>query len=491
MQHAPRHQTPTGYHLTVRWPALPNRPATHLLRLLLLVSAVVLLSLVVPPRPAPAAVLPVAADSDILLVQPAEGIALDALAGTLTKLGYAVIDGGQVAGVVRIAVQDGDDPLAVAEAIATSGLARGIEPDTFVQTARIPDGALVEQQLPYLDVIRVPDAWERVTGDGATIIAIVDSGLDYNHPEFRGRLAINGADQFADGIDNDRNGCIDDIAGCNFVSPLSADPGCNYTRSAPNWAAWDDAGHGTVVAGVAAAAGDDGSGVAGLSWDALLLPVKVLDCTGVGRISTAAAGIRYAAERGAHIINISLGTTRDSNVLREAVLAAQAHGALIVASAGNAPSLVTYPGAYPGVIAVGASGYVELGGEPDYRRITAFSGNGSGLDLIAPGYLIAGPLPAELCNTPAWVCSDGAYTVTSGSSFAAAIVTGAAALLRAEQPGLSGPLLSSLLLQSLQPASDGGTAVLDVAAALEYPVFRTTAPGTAYTNGTVSAGPGG
>ncbi len=477
--------------MTERRPTRSNHSTTQLLRLLLLVPAVVLLSLVVPPRAAPAAVLPMFADSDVLLVQPSEGVTLDALSRALTELGYTVIDGGEAAAVVRIAVQDGDDPLALAQAIAESGLARGVEPDAVVRTARIPGGALVDRQLLYLDVIGAPNAWEHATGDGTTIIAIVDSGLDYNHPEFLGRLAINSADLFADGIDNDGNGCIDDIAGCNFVTPQSADPSCGYTRAAPNWAAWDDAGHGTVVAGVAAAAGDDGSGMAGISWDALLLPVKVLDCTGVGRISTAAAGIRYAAERGAHIINISLGTTRDSNVLREAVLAAQARGALIVASAGNVPGIVTYPGAYPGVLAVGASGYVALGSEPDYTRITAFSGNGPALDLIAPGYLVAGPLPAALCNSPAWACSDGPYTVTSGSSFAAAIVTGAAALLRAEHPGLSGPLLSSLLLQSLQPASDGGTKLLDVAAALEYPLYRTHAPGTARASDHESAGPGG
>jgi subtilisin family serine protease len=475
----------------VRRPTRPNHSTTQLLRLLLLVPAVVLLSLVVPPSAAPAAVLPVFADSDVLLVQPVEGVTFDALSQALAKLGYTVIDGGEAAAVVRIALQNGDDPFALAQAIAGSGLARGVESDAVLRTARIPSDALIDQQLPYLDVIRAPDAWDQTIGDGTTIIAIIDSGIDYNHPEFHERLAINTADLFADGIDNDGNGCIDDIAGCNFVTPQNADPSCGYTRAAPNWAAWDDAGHGTMVAGIAAAAGDDDSGMAGISWDALLLPIKVLDCTGVGRVSTAAAGILFAAERGAHIINISLGTTYNSSVLREAVLAAQARGALIVASAGNVPGIVTYPGAYPGVLAVGASGYVTPGNDPDYKRLTSFSGNGPELDLIAPGYMVAGPLPAALCNSPTWTCGDGPYTVTSGSSFAAAIVTGAAALLRAEHPDLSGPLLSSLLLQSLQPASNGGTKLLDVAAALEVPLYRTHAAGTARDSDQESAGPGG
>jgi subtilisin family serine protease len=498
MQHAPSHQESTGYPLTVRRPAHSIRLPSRAARSLLLVATITLLSLIAAPRPAPAAVLSVVEDSDILLVQPAANVTLDSLALALATLGYTVVDGGERAGVVRVAVGDSDHPLALADAIAATGLARGVEADTFVHTARIPTSELIVKQLPYLDVIRAPEAWDHVTGDGTTVIAIVDSGLDYNHPDFRSRLLINGNDRFADGIDNDRNGCIDDIAGCNFVSPQSADASCNYTRSAPNWAAWDDDGHGTVVAGIAAAAGDDGTGIVGLSWDALLLPVKVLDCTGVGRISIAAAGLRYAAANGAHIINISFGTTSDSNVLHEAVLDAQARGVLIVSSAGNVPGIVTFPGAYPGVIAVGASGYVDpisprtnRTREPDYKRITTFSGSGPNLDLIAPGYLVAAPLPAALCATPAWACDGGPYTLSSGSSFAAAIVTGAAALIRAQHPDLSGPLLSSMLLQSLQPASNGGVAVLDVAAALEYQLYRVNVPGTAVTSDAASVGPGG
>ncbi|MBT6143593.1 hypothetical protein HOH51_03725, partial [bacterium] len=129
----------------MRRPTRPNHSKTQLLRLLLLVPAVMLLSLIVPPRAAPAAVLPVFEDSDVLLVQPTEGVTLDALSRALTELGYSVIDGGDAAAVVRIAVRDGDDPLALAEAIAGSGLARGVEPDAVLRTARIPGGALVDQ----------------------------------------------------------------------------------------------------------------------------------------------------------------------------------------------------------------------------------------------------------------------------------------------------------------------------------------------------------
>src|SRR5690606_16499485 len=114
---------------------------------------------------------------------------------------------------------------------------------------------------------------------------------------------------------------------------------------------------GTFVAGIAAAHGDNGEGIAGIAWQARILPVKVLDCTATGRVADAAAGIRYAARQGADVINVSFGTSRDSAVLREAVDEALAVGAVVVGSAGNeGVSLVTFPAAYPGVIAVGASG---------------------------------------------------------------------------------------------------------------------------------------
>lgn len=466
-------------------PAAPDRVPTRRGRLIAAAwLCAVLLSLIAresTATPAAATVRPVPAATDTLLVQAAPGVALEALGRGLTRAGYELRPGAEAAGAIGVVVPAETDPARLAAAIAALGLAQAIEPDGPVQAAIVPNDLGYERQVDYLETIRVPDAWDRVTGDGSTVIAIVDSGLDYNHREFRDRIATNEADPLGNGRDDDRNGCIDDIAGCNFVSPQSADPSCNYTHAAPNWRAWDDAGHGTVVAGIAAAAGDDGLGIAGVTWNARLLPVKVLDCTAVGRISTAAAGIRYAADRGADVINISLGTSSNSPVLRAAVEHAQRSGALIVASAGNVPGVVTYPGAYPGVIAVGASG-ADIGAGLDYTRRAPFSGSGATVDLIAPGLMIAGPLPLALCGARGWQCEDGAYTRVSGSSFAAALVTGAAALLRAHEPTLAGPLLRAQLLRSLQPASDGGPGVLDLLAALDAPLHRSGVPGTARTS---------
>ena len=278
-------------------------------------------------------------------------------------------------------------------------------------------------------------------------------------------------------IDADGNGCIADIVGCNFVSLSTADPSCGYTMAPPNWRTADDEGHGTFVAGLAAAAGNNSRGISGIAWNARILPVKVLDCTATGRIADAAAGIRYAARMGADVINVSFGATSDSLVLREAVQEAQARGAIIVASAGNeSQQSLTYPAAYPGVISVAASGRLTEQGV-DYRSLASFT-NFGGVDVMAPGVGVISTVPESACGTRGWVCLDGPYASASGSSFATPIVTGAVALLRARYPDLSPMLLRALLLDSRQAgtlSSDPG--LLDIGAALERPIYEAEAAG--------------
>ena len=447
-----------------------------------------MLAVLAPHNAAPAArsadaaarrveLFPVPADTDVVLVSPARGLDVAAAHARLAAAGFDALRPGAGEAAVRVRVPRGGDATALAARLAASGLARGVEPDAIVRAARLPDDPMYARQSGYLEVIRAPAAWEISTGGVGVLIAIIDTGIGFDHPDLRERIYRNPREQPLSGRDDDGNGCVADFAGCNFVTLATADPDCGYDVPPPNARAWDDDGHGSFVAGLAAAAGDNATGMTGVAWQARLLSVKVLDCTATGRIADAAAGIRYAARMGAHVINVSFGTTNDSLVLREVILEAQAHGALVVASAGNdgRPG-ITYPAAYPGVISVAASGRVGPTGI-DYRALAAFTNFGA-VDVMAPGVNVLSAVPREFCGTHGWICTDGPYASASGSSFATPIVAGAAALLRARFPEAAAPLLRMLLLNSRQPgALPGDPGLLDIGAALEAPLYRAGVPG--------------
>ena len=415
---------------------------------------------------------PVPDDTDLLLVTPAGRLGRDALASTLTRLGYEVVSTSSLVPAIRVRVPERMDAHALAVRLADSGLAASVEPDALVRADRLPDDALLGTQRPYLDAIHAPEAWERRTGAALVTIAVIDTGIDNSHPDLAARIAYRTAEAY-DGADNDANGCIDDFAGCSFVSPAAADPSCGYALPAPHGGGYDDEGHGTFVAGIAAAAGDNAVGGTGIAWDARVLAVKVLDCTATGRVSDAAAGILYAARSGAHIIVVAFGSPSDSRVLREAVSeAVDRYGALIIASAGNeGGARVQFPAAYPGVLAVGGSGLTQSDGIVDYRQIAPFSNVGPELGLLAPASRIVAPLPAPSCGQRGWVCiEDQPYARASGTSFAAPLVAGAAALLLSRDPELRAPMLIALLRDSGQ-SRPSGPPLLDLAAARRHPVY--------------------
>lgn len=399
----------------------------------------------------------------------------EALAAALTARGFAATAVGRA---VRVAVSPEQAPGDVAARLAATRLVRHVEEDAEVRSTGTPDAPRYRvTQSAYLDPIHLPGIWSPNGGAGV-VVAVVDSGVDYNHPALRTRIAYNLDDHFLDGIDDDGNGCPDDIAGCSFVSPETADPSCGTTtRAAPSWYTADDEGHGTFIAGVIAAGGPE-SAVAGIAPGSLILPVKVLDCTGVGRISEAAAGILYAARRGAAIINISFGTRSDSPVLREAVEAAQRAGAVVVASAGNDGRRgVTYPAAYPGVIAVAASGQRTAGGI-DYTRVAAFADFGLGVTLIAPGVDLFSTIPQAVCGRVEWECAGEPYARGSGSSFATAVVSGAAALARAQLRGVDAVLVERAVRASGVTYDPAQPPLLDLSRLAAARLYGIGVPGT-------------
>ncbi|WP_224997612.1 S8/S53 family peptidase [Cesiribacter sp. SM1] len=322
-----------------------------------------------------------------------------------------------------------DQQLPVAYAIEQlykSGVVELAEPvyaATPFQTANDP---LMSRQY-YLDMIKAPEAWALSTGSEKLVIAILDSGVDLEHPDLAENIYLNENDPL-DGIDNDNDGFIDnyqgwDFAGADYLTLIGDNnPSTNLSN----------ASHGTKVAGCASAVTNNGVGVAGVAFNARLMVLKhTADndkrYNGTGYLLNLLQGVFYAATHGADIINASYGSTSYSQIEQDLYkLAALEYGVLVVAASGNNNSEIPmYPASYEHVLSVGASTGKDTK--------ASFSNYGQQLDLTAPG---DGVFTTKI---------GGGYEATSGTSFAAPLVAGAAALLKAKYPDFTGVQLGALL----------------------------------------------
>lgn len=322
--------------------------------------------------------------------------------------------------------------------------------------------------LTHLIVIRADEAWEQTQGSPNALIAIIDTGLYFDHPDFQGQIWSNPGEIPNNGIDDDNNGLIDDVRGYDFVDrDVSVAEGDFYVRdNDPSEDGNQD--HGTLTAGVMSAALGNNEGIAGVAPGATLLPVRAFGRDGVAEDDDIAAAIVYAADQGADAINLSFGRDNDSPILHEAIRYAYSQGTVIVASGGNeggdAPH---YPSDYPEVI--GVAWFTADGSD-----IEGFGGQyGPGIDLGAPGTSIFTTLmPKEGDPRP---IEEQLYGRRSGSSLSAPQVTGTVALLRTIDPSLSPESIRGVLTATArdvgEPGWDHETAagLLDVANALGLP----------------------
>lgn len=329
-----------------------------------------------------------------------------------------------------------------------------ITADSGSSSGRIPDDPFYDQQWS-LQKIGVSIAWEVTTGLPDVLIAVVDSGVQLDHPDLADKIWTNPGEIPGNQLDDDGKGKVDDVHGWHFYhqdTNLGFVPAEDANVS-------DDFGHGTHVAGIVAASTNNQTGISGISWNSRIMPVKVLDQYGSGFYSDIAAGIIYAADNGAKIINLSLGGVQPSELLRSAVDYAHNHGALVIAAAGNSGAAVLYPAAYDPALAVAATD------KNDQRP--AFSNFGPQVDLAAPG--------TNIYST--WYRSN--YFTKSGTSMATPHVAGVAALLWSYNPSLTADEIARILMHSAVDIEPAGVDIytgwgrLSAARAVDYLVRST------------------
>jgi thermitase len=295
-------------------------------------------------------------------------------------------------------------------ASSAEGVVTFAESDMVVEAAgAYNDPDLSDASMNYgLKQVHAMDAWNLTTGSQDIIIAVVDSGIMLDHPEFAGRL----------------------VPGYDFV---------NHDDRAD-----DDMGHGTQVAGIIAAALNNGQGVAGVCPNCRLMPVKVLNQNNLGSWSQLSQGILFAVDHGARVINLSLGASVSSDTLALAIQYAEDHGVIVVAAAGNSSSDAPfYPAALPGVIGVGATTSTD--------ELWSRSNYGNDIDLVAPGSLVFSTYN-DLNNM------YHGYTFMSGTSMATPFVSGVAGLLLSANHDLTAQQVTDVMVGT---ANDLGSAGWD------------------------------
>ncbi len=386
-----RHRVPAGTALCMHLPLnIMKQTALVLFALVLALSTLI-------PSPATFAASPAIPGELLLRLRP--GVHLGLSGGVVQITDGAALDLGTInhqfatfeassaqlisaeSNIYRVVIRQDVSPIAAAAALMHDSAVIYAEPNYRRSAQRTPDDSVIGQQWGLRNV-QAFDAWEITTG-GPIVVAVVDTGVDKDHPDLQGKVL----------------------------------PGFNAL--AGNGDTSDNNGHGTAVAGLIAANTNNGRGIAGLCWDCKILPVKVLSSRGNGDDATVSTGIRWAVDNGARIINLSLGGSEDSQTLHDAVNYAVSKGVLVVVASGNdheSGNATSYPAAYDNVVGVGATG--------PSNTITGFSNTGPYVDIAAPGVGLWTTLP------------NGEYGPPNGTSFSSPYVAGAAALIFTLRPDL-------------------------------------------------------
>jgi len=326
----------------------------------------------------------------------------------------------------RVRVDVGTD---IADAVATLEALDSVEaaePNRYRETSAVPNDPSYGSEWG-LPKINAPAAWDRTTGSASVVVGVIDTGIDLDHPDLVGNI-VPGYDM----VDLGTNPTAP--AGFRFEGDFSG------RDAIPE----DEVGHGSHVAGTIAAMSNNALGVAGVTWQCKVMPVKALtrmvrisdgQVRGVGSSADIAAAVRYAADNGASVINMSLGSSGTTTVESSAIAYAISRGVVVVAAMGNdGTSNPSYPAAYPDVVSVGAID------SADHRA--SFSQTGPHIDVVAPG---VGVLSTYLA---------AGYGTLSGTSMATPHVAGVAALIRSVKPSATVAEVTDILRTTARPLRD-------------------------------------
>jgi subtilisin family serine protease len=342
------------------------------------------------------------------------------------------------------------DPYAAARALVASGEAIAAAPNLRMTLHAVPNDPYYSTQW-HLGTsaagVRARQGWDHSTGSGSVTIGIMDTGVDRMHTDLYFKIWTNTHEIANNGVDDDHNGWVDDVQGWDFGD---GDNNPDPDILPDPYYGLDQGWHGTFVAGLAAAATNNGIGVSGIAWGCRVVPLKVSDAYGDMTLSSIVDAFHYAMSAHVSVLNMSLGTSDPSAAafFQELVDAATDAGIVVVASAGNdGVDDPSYPGACDDVLAVGATNASNLR--------ASWSNWGDWVDIAAPGEGVWSSIARnyEYDELTWWYfetyCGfDGAhaYIANDGTSFSAPLVAGAAALVRSAFPSLNARMVAQQLV---------------------------------------------
>lgn len=317
----------------------------------------------------------------------------------------------------------------------------------FPVSAAVPNDPLYFRQWA-LRQIQAEQAWEYTTGSRDIVVAVIDGGVDIRHPDLWPNVWVNEGEKIDDGIDNDGNGYIDDIFGWNFVNNTPwVGPMETRHQSDDAWS------HGTIVASLAVAKGNNAEGISGVSWNSRFMPLVVLDGDGFGSIASIIRAMRYAVLNGADIINLSLTGYENDPDLDQAIREAEAANVLVVVAAGNdadkaGRDLAELP-VYPACSVTASSTLIAVTGTDVLDQRAPYADYGAACtDLAAPGHDLIAARPTRNAPDSSSTTTQRYIDTITGTSVAAPLVSGTAALIWSVKPEWSARQVRERILET-------------------------------------------